>query len=60
MVGASDTTHGVGKEKRNVPKRNKLEKTRGSGCSMSGTATLAFRTDALRILARKNFGNKTL
>jgi hypothetical protein len=60
MVGTSDATHVIGKEKRNVPKRNKLEIAWSIGCIISGTPSMAFRTDTLRILARNNLGNKTL
>ena len=59
MFGTSDATHGVGKEKRNVPKRNKFEKSWSRASVISWTATLAFGTDALGILAWNNLGYQT-
>jgi len=49
----------IGKEKRNVPERNELKKSWSSASVISRTATLAFGTDALRVLARNNRGNQT-
>jgi hypothetical protein len=60
VFGTSDTTHAVNKPKRNVPQRNEFEPTMLRGSVVSRTSTRAFRTNTLRVLARLEFGDKTL
>ena len=58
MFRTTHATHAVDKEKRNVPKRNKLEKTKGIGSVISRTPLMALRANALGFLAGYDLGNK--